>query len=254
MIDSHFFYDWKERSYTIKESVLEKVKTLKGKVEQSVYYDDMVKWDFYGTDEELQDLWITMQFLSMTAEPTAELVYKYNLTERKYLINLLRQLYLDTYNSNVPFFYTSGGPINTRLSGISDTEDSNSVIMGYKRPFGNSNVKNDVKEELEICGVIEQKDYEDEDYDDYINEYNYELELNVLKEFANFVMDFFSGGFELRWYSFEKPKSSGLTKDYKEIKEFWNGFSIDRMHPHMTQWKPKKSELRDIILNKLLTN
>ena len=132
----------------------------------------MVKWDFYGTDEELQDLWITMQFLSMTAEPTAELVYKYNLTERKYLINLLRQLYLDTYNSNVPFFYTSGGPINTRLSGISDTEDSNSVIMGYKRPFGNSNVKNDVKEELEICGVIEQKDYEDEDYDDYINEYN----------------------------------------------------------------------------------
>ena len=237
MIDSHFFYDWKERSYTIKESVLEKVKTLKGKDGKSIYYDDMVKWDFDGTDEELQDLWITMQFLSMTAEPTAELVYKYNLTERKYLINLLRQLYLDTYNS-----------------GIGDTEDSNSVIMGYKRPFGNSNVKYDVKEELEICGVIEQKDYEDEDYDDYINEYNYELELNVLKEFANFVMDFFSGGFELRWYSFEKPKSSGLTKDYKEIKEFWNGFSIDRIHPHMTQWKPKKSELRDIILNKLITN
>ena len=44
MVDSQFFYDWEERSYTIEKSVLEKIKNLKGKVEESSYYDDMVKW------------------------------------------------------------------------------------------------------------------------------------------------------------------------------------------------------------------
>lgn len=223
MIDSSFFYDWNERSYTIKKSVLEKVKTLKGKVEVSGYYDDMVKWYFDGTDEELQDLWITMQFLTMTAEPTNELFNKYNLVDRKYLINLMRQLYLDT-----------------------DIACCN-LMMGYKRPFGNSNVEGDVKEELEICGVIEKKDYEDEDY-------NYELEKEVLKEFANFIMDFFAGGFELRWYSFEKPKVSGDKKNYHKIEKYWKVFGIDRIHSHMILWRPTKSELREIVLNKLLDN
>lgn len=223
MIDSSFFYDWNERSYTIKKSVLEKVKTLQGKVEVSSYYDDMVKWYFDGTDEELQDLWITMQFLTMTAEPTNELFNKYNLVDRKYLINLMRQLYLDT-----------------------DIACCN-LMMGYKRPFGNSNVEGDVKEELEICGVIEKKDYEDEDY-------NYELEKEVLKEFANFIMDFFAGGFELRWYSFEKPKVSGDKKNYHKIEKYWEVFGIDRIHSHMILWRPTKSELREIVLNKLLDN
>ena len=234
MVDSQFFYDWEERSYTIEKSVLEKVKNLQGKVEESGYYDDMVKWYFDGTDEELQDLWITMQFLSMTAEPSVELIKKYNLTEKKYLINLMRQLYLDADNHG-------------DLQG-------NSITMGYKRPFGNSDVEGDVKEELEICGVIEKKDEEDEDYDDY--EYNYELEKEVLKEFANFIMDFFAGGFELRWYGFDKPKTGigSPRQDYEAIEEYWKGFGMDRIHSNMTQWKPAKSELRAIILDKILDN
>ncbi len=237
MVDSQFFYDWEERSYTIKKSVLDKVKTLQGKVEESSYYDDMVKWYFDGTDEELQDLWITMQFLTMTAEPSVELIEKYNLTEKKYLINLMRQLYLDADNY--------------------DSENGKKyIMMGYKRPFGNSHVEGDVREELEICGVIEKKDYEDEDYDDYLDDYDYGLEREVLKEFANFIMDFFAGGFELRWYGFEKPKEGGSgfspRKDYKAIEEYWKGFGMDRIHSHMTQWKPAKSELRAIVLDKLL--
>jgi hypothetical protein len=217
-VDNQFFYDWEERSYTIEKSVLEKVKNLQGKVEESGYYEDMVKWYFDGTDDELQDLWITMQFLAMTAEPTKELIHKYHLNDkRKYLVNLMRQLYLDPDNHG-------------------DSE-GNSIMMGYKRPFGNSHVEGDVREELEICGVIEKKERE------------------VLKEFANFIMDFFAGGFELRWYSFEKPKSgSGFSprQNYTEIEEYWETFGIDRIHSHMTQWKPAKSELREIILTKLL--
>jgi hypothetical protein len=236
-MNDHFFYDWEERSYTIEKSVLEKVKNLQGKVEESSYYNDMVKWYFDGTDDELHDLWITMQFLAMTAEPNTELFTKYNLTEKKYLVNLMRQLYLDADNHG-------------------DSE-GNSVMMGYKRPFGNSHVEGDVKEELEICGVIERKDYEDEDYDDYLDNYDYKLEREVLKEFANFIMDFFAGGFELRWYSFEKPKSgSGFSprQDYEAIEEYWKSFAIDRIHSHMTQWKPAKSELREIVLNKILND
>lgn len=233
MVDSQFFYDWEERSYTIEKSVLEKVKNLQGKVEESGYYDDMVKWYFDGTDEELQDLWITMQFLSMTAEPSVELIEKYNLTEKKYLINLMRQLYLDADNHN--------------------SLEGNSIMMGYKRPFGNSAVEGDVREELEICGVIEKKDEEDEDYD-YLDDYDYELEKEVLKEFANFIMDFFAGGFELRWYGFDKPKTGigSPRQDYEAIEEYWKGFGMDRIHSHMTQWKPAKSELRAIVLDKLL--
>jgi hypothetical protein len=235
MVDSQFFYDWQERSYTIEKSVLEKVKSLQGKVEESSYYEDMVKWYFDGTDEELQDLWITMQFLAMTAEPTKELFTKYNITEKKYLINLMRQLYLDVDNHG-------------------DSE-GNSIMMGYKR-FGNSHVEGDVREELEICGVIEKKDEEDEedeDYDDYLDDYG--LEREILKEFTNFIMDFFAGGFELRWYGFEKPKEgSGFSprRDYEAIETYWKSFGIDRIHSHMTQWKPAKSELRAIVLDKLL--
>jgi hypothetical protein len=241
MVDSQFFYDWEERSYTIEKSVLEKIKNLKGKVEESSYYDDMVKWYFDGTDgtdEELQDLWITMQFLTMTAEPSVELIKKYNLTEKKYLVNLMRQLYLDAD------------------TGRYDEGEGNSIMMGYKRPFGNSHVEGDVREELEICGVIEKKDEEDEDYDDYLDDYDYVLEKEVLKEFANFIMDFFAGGFELRWYGFEKPKEGGSgfspRKDYDAIEAYWKSFGMDRIHSHMTQWKPAKSELRAIVLDKLL--
>lgn len=234
MVDNQFFYDWEERSYTIEKSVLDKVKTLQGKVEESGYYDDMVKWYFDGSDEELQDLWITMQFLTMTAEPNTELFTKYNLTEKKYLVNLMRQLYLDADNHG-------------------DSE-GNSIMMGYKRPFGNSHVEGDVKEELEICGVIEKKDYEDEDYDDYLDDYDYVLEKEVLKEFANFIMDFFAGGFELRWYGFEKAKTGigSPRQDYDAIETYWKSFGMDRIHSHMTQWKPAKSELRAIVLDKLL--
>ena len=241
MVDSQFFYDWEERSYTIEKSVLEKIKNLKSKVEESSYYDDMVKWYFDGTDgtdEELQDLWITMQFLTMTAEPSVELIKKYNLTEKKYLVNLMRQLYLDAD------------------TGRYDEGEGNSIMMGYKRPFGNSHVEGDVREELEICGVIEKKDEEDEDYDDYLDDYDYVLEKEVLKEFANFIMDFFAGGFELRWYGFEKAKEGGSgfspRRDYDVIEAYWKSFGMDRIHSHMTQWKPAKSELRAIVLDKLL--
>lgn len=235
MVDSQFFYDWEERSYTIEKSVLEKIKTLQAKVEESSYYDDMVKWYFDGTDEELQDLWITMQFLTMTAEPTDKLIKKYHLNDkRKYLVNLMRQLYLDADNHG--------------------SLEGNSIMMGYKRPFGNSAVEGDVREELEICGVIEKKDYENEDYDDYLDDYDYGLEKEVLKEFANFIMDFFAGGFELRWYGFDKPKTGigSPRQDYEAIEEYWKGFGMDRIHSHMTQWKPAKSELRAIVLDKLL--
>jgi hypothetical protein len=225
MVDSHFFFDWEERSYLIDKSVLDKIKTLKGKVEESFYYDNIVKWYFDGTDEELQDLWITMQFLSMTAEPSKELYEKYNLKDKKYLVNLMRKLYLDVDNNG-------------------DSEEGNSVMMGYKRPFGNSAVEVDVREELEICGVIEKKDYDD----DYV------LEKEVLKEFANFIIDFFVGGFKLRWYSFEKPVSGigSPRQDYDAIEAHWKSFGIDRIHSHMRYWRVEKSELREIALDKIL--
>ena len=71
---------------------MNKIKTLKSEVKESGYYEYMVTWSV----DDAEEVWKTMQFLSMTADFTDELIEKYNLTEKKYLINLLRSLYLDS--------------------------------------------------------------------------------------------------------------------------------------------------------------
>jgi hypothetical protein len=122
----NYFYDDASKSFDILPDILNKIKTLKSEVKESGYYEYMVTWSVVDDAEEV---WKTMQFLSMTADFTDELIEKYNLTEKKYLINLLRSLYLDS------------------------DPDEKEVIMGYKRPFGNSHVLGDVREELEFLNL-----------------------------------------------------------------------------------------------------
>lgn len=229
MVSSDYFYDWGAAEYTLNKKIIDRIKSLKSRVVESGYYDDMVQWPFSGSDEELQDIWITMQFLSMTATPKQELIDKYDLVNKKYLINLMRGLYLDP-----------------------DNDEDNCVTMGYKRPFGNSHVADDVRDELVACGIrtnrVFEEDEEEEYDDDKANDYS--LEYDVLKEFSRFITDFFADGFEVRWYGFEKPKRDHTS--YASVQDYWKDFNMDKTHSYLRDWKPSKSEIRNQVINKVL--
>lgn len=219
MIGDFFYRTRKDRTYQIEESILDKVRNLKSKVSESGYYDYMVEWDIDVTDSVSEDIWKTMQILTMVGEPTEELTLKYNLNQNKYLVNLMRLLYIDI-----------------------DVDDK-VIRMGYKRPFGNSHILGDIKEELEFCGVVEKKD----DYDD---DYEYEIETKVLIEFSEFISDFLAGGFELRWHSFDAIEDTS----YQITQEFWSNIGFERMHSYLSQWIPSKFEIRDKKINKILNS
>lgn len=215
----NYFYDVTEKkSFHFQPEILNEIKNLKATVKQSGYYDYMVTWP---VDKDAEIIWRTMQFLSMTSGFTDELIEKYSLTtDKKYLVNLLRSLYTDN-----------------------DT-DEKEIIMGYKRPFGNSHVLGDVREELELLGIVKVLDEDDED------SYDYELENKILKEFSEFLIDFYSGGFKANWYAFDSFKEDRNIRRYEDT--YWADLGIERIHSYLFNWVFSKSEFREMQIDKLL--
>lgn len=215
------FSDINSAEYLIIDEVLNRIKTLKSKVVASGYYEYLVEWN-----SDFVDDYITMQFLSMLGKPNDELIEKYDLNNpnKGYLMSLLRLLYLD-FGENEKW--------------------QNCIMMGYKRPFGNSNVLGDVREELERCGVLERSDEDDD---------NYDLEDKCLKEFSEFVIDFFKSDVIIQWYGFEKSAYNYDNFKYKEFSEFWKKQGVGICHSYLADWHLSKSEIRDRKLTKILTN
>ncbi len=229
---NNFFYKDDVESYTIDKKILDVIRNMEPKVTESGYYNYMANWypdiSFFNRDLnkdgfDVDDLWKSMQFLSMTADFTDEIIDKYNLNEKKYLINLLRILYLEV--------------------------DGNTISMAYKRPFGNSGVECDVRDELVHLGVIPALTHDD--YDDY----DYDFEEEVIKEFSYFIIDFFKGGFKVRWHSFEndntKPRWCSDDSFMANIK-YWDNLGFDRTHEHLRAWRQSKSENREMKINEIL--
>lgn len=229
----NFFYKDGESSYIIDKKILDLIRDMDPKVTESGYYKYMVNWypdiSFFNRylnkdGFDVDDLWKSMQFLSMTADFTDEIIDKYNLSEKKYLINLLRILYLEV--------------------------DGNTISMGYKRPFGNSGVERDVRDELVHCGVKAQLTE-----DDYENGYDYAFEEEVLKEFSEFVVDFFKGGFKVRWYSFVNDNTKprwGSNDSFIANLNYWKNLGFDRTHSYLGDWRQSKSENREMRINDIL--
>ena len=215
-----YFYDREKKSFHMDQSILDDIKKLEPVVKESGYYSHMVTW---AVEKDADEILKHMQFLSMTSGFTDEIYKKYDLDNKKYLINMLTTLYLE------------------------NDEDSNEIIMGYKRPFGNSHVLGDVREELVYAGVIEEIEY-DEDADDDYDEDDYQLEEEVIKEFSEFISDFYRGGFKVRWYGFNKVHDSWGYSD----NNYWKNLGIDRVHSYLTSWEFSKSEAREIQIDKIL--
>lgn len=195
----------------------EMIASLTSEVRPSGYYDYMVVWS--TEDEEFlsnQDNYLDkMQMISMTATPKLD-KDKYKFYDVHY--KLLRLLYIDEYFSD------------------------GCICMGYKKPFGNSNVYGDVWYCLYELGLIKKDSI---DGSKIVND--------VLKEFSTFIVDFFKGGYELLISHFDAiPGNIYLDIDYEIYRKV--GLNDDNLHTYLSYWKPSISEMRNRKLNELGIN
>lgn len=213
MINDFFYSREDKKKYQISDKVLDRIKKLKSEVQESDYYSYQVRWNDGDEDD-----WITMQFLSMLGRPNDRVIEKYDLKNPKkgYLMTLLRSVYLDPLDE--------------------------CVAMGYKRPFGNSGVLYDVHENLIQCNLIK----DDADDDDYDPEYDGDsLESKCLKEFSEFIIDFYSDGFILDWTNFEYNV-------YVPLNTHWDDIKLEYKHYFLEHWSRSKSEMREKKLSEIL--
>lgn len=183
----------------ITQKQLDEIRSAESYVTESSYYSNMVVWDTELTDE--------MQMLALTAKPKKSVVEKY-LDNIDIHMALLSTIYLDVCDDG--------------------------TCMGYKKPFGNSDIIGDVTDELFILKRIKKRD---EDYAEII-----------LKEFSEFIKDFFADGFE--------PTTTGFIAinnniQYEESLNEWRLLGVNTKHYYLCSWKPDKSALRDLKLNEL---
>ncbi len=221
MYHSDYFYEPKRVSnskdtFTITNGDIEKIKSLKSSIVESAYYDNMLCWELSNNPqiknvEELSRLFVCMQFIAMIGSIKEEV----NVTIR----SLLRRLYLES--------------------------DDDMICMGYKRPFGNSHVMGDVRDEMKSRANIDDEDE------------NYEEEEKMLVDFVQFLDEFYKGGFDLKWRSFKFyptrwPGVSGQKMDPPPKKIEWVelGFN-DNKHSYLRDWRIDVSEVREEIINKI---
>jgi|LauGreDrversion4_2_1035121.scaffolds.fasta_scaffold258860_2 hypothetical protein len=199
----------------ITQEQLDEIRKCESRVTESAYYEHMVVWDTELTEE--------MQMLAITAKPKQWVVDKYAENIEVHMA-LLSTIYIDG------------------LSGSGDEGTS----MGYKRPFGNSDVIGDVMEEMRTLGRIANEIDEDGNQIDIIDEVPAEM---MLEEFAGFIRDFFADGFEPTVTGF-----IGIGDNYtmnKNGENKWKVIGVEPKHSYLYCWEPDKSALRDIKLNNL---
>jgi len=233
---TEFFYgeygQVKTDSFQITESDLEKVRSLKSYVsDDSSYYDTMLVWKLEDNPhikdvEEFSRLFVVMQFIAMLADIDPKLQESHNL--QKYHISLLRRLYLEFNDYNGEII----------------------ISMGYKRPFGNSHVLSDVKEEVDRYNGKHPMYDEKED-----ENYKYDKEAKVLAEFVNFLSDFYKG-FILEWRNFVyQHKFVGFPRIGKEKTIEWGTILPNReyrLHSYLNEWTLDNCEIRDKKIEAIL--
>ena len=188
----------------ITQEQLDEIRSAESYVTESSYYSHMVTWDTNLSTE--------MQMLAITAKPKKSVVEKYSENIDVHMA-LLSTIYIE--------------------------EDDEGTNMGYKRPFGNSDVIGDVIDELVLLGRMKQND----DDDDERREEG--LAQTILEEFSCFIQDFFADGFE--------PTTTGFigVNQSEELIDKWKAVGVNPNHTYLYGWEPDKSVLRDLKLNEL---
>ena len=187
----------------ITQEQLDEIRSAESYVTESSYYSHMVTWDTNLSTE--------MQMLAITAKPKKSVVEKYSENIDVHMA-LLSTIYIE--------------------------EDDEGTNMGYKRPFGNSDVIGDVIDELVLLGRMKQNDDDDERREEG-------LAQTILEEFSCFIQDFFADGFE--------PTTTGFigVNQSEELIDKWKAVGVNPNHTYLYGWEPDKSVLRDLKLNEL---
>lgn len=226
---SDFFYSWgankQETAFNITQEQMDKIRLLKSyKSDQSGYYSTMLQWRYEDnkdiTKEELNELYICMQFITMLGKMSDKFMQDHDV--KQYHINLLRQLYLDY-----------------------DEYDDDCITMGFKRPFGNSWVTGDIGEEMDNCGVV-VKDSDGNYLEDKCEE--------CLLQFVD-ILDNFMKEFEMPISSFHNSRTrDNMDTRYERAVEKWKTYGVDirRGHSYLSDWEPDISYMRDLKIKEVL--
>lgn len=228
---SDFFsgqFQRKDLKFTIADKDIENIYKLKSSSdEESGYYHPMITWKLednphISNEYELSRLSIAMQFISMIGDVNEDLVKKHDLNALgRYKLILLKSLYID------------GG-------------DEPNIQTAYKRPFGNSSVLSDVMDVATFCGIMPAID--DENYSKYES-----IAQEYLENFMNFLVEFFNGGFTLKWRSFSHQDNKFFNRE--KIRSDWENIGLKkcwRTTHYIDEWFVDISELREIKIVDIL--
>jgi hypothetical protein len=236
---SDFFYSNRDvksaEVYHISDEMIQKIKSLKSNISnESGYYNTMLQWvasdnqhlktGLVNVDKELNDLFPAMQFITMIAEVKPEFIKRYNVKD--YHIGLLRELYLEA----------------------DDDDDESYISMGFKRPFGNSHVMGDVRDEMIKAGDAGAIKRDNEEIDDYSEE------ERVLSEFVTILDKFFQEGFDLKIRSFRQLTFSTNVGRREKILKNWELHTDNkyRLHSYLSDWEPDVSFIRNEKIKEIL--
>jgi hypothetical protein len=233
--NSNWFYGIngnKPDRFQITEEDILKIKSLKShRSNESGYYDVMLQWRLSDNNhivsgEELSRLFVCMQFISMCGVITDDFIKTYNNKKAPHFIEeyhkfLLRRLYLEFDDYQEP-----------------------TISMGFKRPFGNSHVMGDIREEIDNVYKMTTEEYESD---------NYEKEEQVLIEFIDFLEEFYKGGFEMKcnYFNYTNSRDLGIRPSYSDLGLEW-GYIEGRPHSYLMDWNFDKSEIRNNKIEEIL--
>jgi hypothetical protein len=214
-----FFYSGRDSHssgrHVITDEHIEAIRKLRFRMGESGYYSPMPIWSLEDNRELLEEtgltmneIWKSVHFITMLGKhKDATGVFG----------KLLRRMYLDE-----------------------DDEDEG-FRPGYKRPFGNSDVLGDVREELIRSGFY--GNLTEEELDEGCEE-----EQRVLEAYMKWLAEDFLKSFEIEHRAFEFKKSAMFSD---ESVEYWKERGVEDPAHILYSWRLDKSEIRNNKLKEL---
>ena len=225
-------YENPPSNFEITKEDIQKIKSLKSyRSNESGYYDVMLQWRLSDNKHikdgnELSRLFACMQFISMCSIIDEEFIKTYDNKKAPYFIEkyhklLLRKLYLEYDDYKDPC-----------------------ITMGFKRPFGNSHVLGDVREEIDDVYKMTPEEFESDDYT---------REDKVLIEFIDFLEEFYKGGFIMKCnhFVFENSRDLNSRRSFDDLREEWS-YIEGQPHHYLMDWHFDKAEIRNEKIEEIL--
>ena len=217
-----FFYSGRDSHssgrHVIADKHIEAIRKLRFRMGESAYYSPMPIWSLEDNIELIEETGLTMNEIWKSAHFITMLGKHKDATG--VFGNLLRQMYLD------------------------EDDEAEGFRPGYKRPFGNSDVLGDVREELIREGFYGNlTDNEEEELDE-----DYKEEQKVLEAYMKWLAEDFLKNFEIDHRAFEFKKSAMFSD---ESVEYWKERGVEDPAHILSSWRLDKSEIRDQKLNEI---